>query len=55
MAHSRSYSIASLALGMVFAFFPGVRSINPACRPLQGTGPLPSLRKARPLIGITCE
>src|SRR3972149_3761303 len=42
-AHSRSVSMASLALGTVFAFFPGVRSINTACRPLQGTGPLPSL------------
>ena len=47
--------MASLALGTVFAFVPGVRFINTACTPLQGTGPLPSLRRARPLIGVTCE
>jgi len=33
--------MASLALGTLYVFFPGDRSINTACRLLQGTGPLP--------------
>ena len=49
----------SLVLGSALAFFPGVRSRNSVCGPglskvegpLPGTGPLLSLRKARPLSG----
>ena len=47
----------SLVFGSALAFFPGVRSRNSVCRPvlsavegpLQCTGPLLSLCKARPL------
>jgi hypothetical protein len=49
----------SLVLGSALAFFPGVRSRNSVCRPvlsevegpLQRTGALLSLWKARPLSG----
>src|SRR5437899_6915584 len=39
----RTTSMPSLVLGSALAFFPGIRSSNSVCRPLQGRGSLPSL------------
>src|SRR3990172_4496563 len=44
---SRKVSPSFMVLGMALAFFPDVRSRNLVCGPLRGTGPLPSLRRAR--------
>jgi hypothetical protein len=44
----------SLVLGSALAFFPGARSTSSVRRPPQVTGPLPSIRRARPLI-VACS
>jgi hypothetical protein len=44
-----------LVLDSALAFFPGVCSTNSVCRPLQDTGPLPSLWRARPSIAVTSK
>jgi hypothetical protein len=46
--------MTSLVLGSALAFFSGVRSTNSFCRLPQVTGPLHSIRRARPLI-VTCQ
>ena len=45
----------SLVLGSMLAFFPGVRSEYSVCRPLRGTDPLSSLRRALPSMTVTRE
>jgi hypothetical protein len=54
--------MTSLVLGSELALFAGVRSTTSVCRPVlseveglpQVTGPLPSIRRARPLI-VACS
>ena len=53
-AQRRTVSMTSLVLGSVLAFFPGARSTNSVRRLPQVTGPLPSIRRARPLI-VACQ
>ncbi len=54
-APRRKVSTPCMALGTAREFFPGVSFTNTAWRPHQGTIPLPSLRRARALIAVTCE
>ena len=53
-AQRRKISIPCTVFGTALELFPGVRFTNSAGRPHQGTGPLPSLRRALASIAVTC-